>query len=219
MKKQIITSVLSVSMLLSVFAPAAFASEASIVKNLQQQSQESRILEIGKDAFSRSVLEAAPVMDKYIIIGEESFSLDPVAKSIVTPSVYNQYVIGVERMNEALRDGYLSIQNGQIKIMPPNEFQTKAFSNVYWWGVAVTYSDSETKSWVYALNQGAGLSGFLASMASLIPGGQIVSFWSAVAGFGALWFANELSYKNDGKGVTFNFHWLPAPYFVISSNS
>ncbi|MCM3337834.1 hypothetical protein M3650_04085 [Paenibacillus sp. MER TA 81-3] len=205
-------------MLLSVFAPAAFATETAVAQNPVQQTRENRILEIGKDDFSQSVLEAAPVMDKYIIIGKESFSLDPVAKDIVSLDVYNQYAIGVERMNDALRDGYLSIQNGQIKIMPPSEFQTNAFSNAYWWGVAVTYSDSETKSWIYALNHGAGISGFLASMSSLIPGGQIVSFWSAVAGFGALWFANELSYKNDGRGVTFNFHWLPIPSFVITSN-
>ncbi|RJG23059.1 hypothetical protein [Paenibacillus thiaminolyticus] len=65
MKKQIITFVLSVSMLLSVVAPAAFASEATVAENLQQQSQENRILEIGKDDFSQSVLEAAPMMDKY----------------------------------------------------------------------------------------------------------------------------------------------------------
>ncbi|MCM3338026.1 hypothetical protein M3650_05085 [Paenibacillus sp. MER TA 81-3] len=98
-------------------------------------------------------------------------------------------------------------------------FQTNLSSNAYWWGVAITFSDSETKVHAHAMRQSGNTAALLAAITAFIPGGWLASVTGAFWGRAGNSIANDFDYKNRGNGITLNIHWLPVIYYEVTTNS
>ncbi|RJG25320.1 hypothetical protein [Paenibacillus thiaminolyticus] len=214
MKKRLIASLVSLSMAFAAFTPMAFAAPKP-----ELTQKEGHIIEIGKDEFSKKLLRSLPTMDQYIKLGEDKMEIDPAAKDVVDIDVYNHYQKGVDNINGALRDGSLIIRNGQITASPIQTIQPLWFANTYWWGVAITFDDEETKHQVYALTQTSNAAAALAVIAGTVPGGQAAAVLTALEAIGISALATALDYNNKGNGCTINIHWLPVPWVNVTSNS
>ncbi|WP_374015993.1 hypothetical protein ABU162_16680 [Paenibacillus thiaminolyticus] len=213
MKKRLIASLLSVSMAFAAFTPMAFAASEPSQGELSQSQRH-----IGKDEFSKEVFESIANMDNYISIKEDKFVLDPAAKNSVEPKIYEHFKNGVDQLNIAINEGFIIVENGQIRANA-NQFTTNAFSNTYWWGVAITFDDSETKVHAHAMRQSGAVAGLLGGIAAFIPAGWLAALSGLLYNAGANMVANDFDAKNNGKGVTLNLHWLPVPYYEVTTNS
>ncbi|EJW17797.1 hypothetical protein M5X00_27210 [Paenibacillus alvei] len=214
MKKKWIVSLLSVSMAFSMFAPMALA--ASVPEQQAESQKQGHMLQIGKDEFSKKVLNAISVMDRYITVSKDQFVIDPAAKNVVGADIYEHYKKGIDSLNAEVRQGTIVIQNGQVSVS--ERYSTNAFSNTYWWGVAITFSDSETKAHALAMRQSGNTTSFLAAIAAFIPGGWLAAVTGAAWGWAANSIANDFDYYNRGNGATLNIHWLPVIYYEVTSN-
>ncbi|WCF05700.1 hypothetical protein NDS46_14980 [Paenibacillus thiaminolyticus] len=156
-------------------------------------------------------------MNSYISIIEDKFVIDPTAKNVVEPKIYEHFKAGVDKLNNAIHEGFIIVEKGQ-KRGNANEFTTNAFSNTYWWGGAITFDDAETKVHALAMRQSGNTAGLLAAIAQFIPGGWL----AAVSGYFWAWagnsIANDFDYHNRGNGVTLNVHWLPVIYYEVTTN-
>lgn len=215
MKKKWIVSLLSVSMAFSMFAPMALA--ASVPEQQVESQKQGHNLQIGKDEFSKKVLNAVSVMDSYITVSKDQFVIDPAAKNVVGADIYEHYKKGIDSLNAEVRQGTIVIQNGQVSV--PERYSTNAFSNAYWWGVAITFSDSETKTHALAMRQSGNTTAFLAGIAAFIPGGWLATVTGLFWGYAGNVIANDFDYYNHGRGVTLNIHWLPIVYYEVTTNS
>ncbi|MGG4397723.1 hypothetical protein ABEX25_25835 [Paenibacillus thiaminolyticus] len=70
-------------------------------------------------------------MNSYISIIEDMFVIDPTAKNVVEPKIYEHFKAGVDKLNNAIHEGFIIVEKGQ-KRGNANEFTTNAFSNTYW---------------------------------------------------------------------------------------
>jgi hypothetical protein len=121
---------------------------------------------------------------------------------------FMHFELGVEKINQSRIDS---------KTQQP-EVSTNSYSNSYWWGVAITYSDTETKQMIFALLQTAAVGALIASIAAFVPAAQVGAIVAAIEAAGALMIANSMSYHNQGNGVTLNLHWLPFVYYEVTPN-
>lgn len=215
LRRRLTASLLSVSMAFAAFTPMAFA--ASEPKPAQEELSQGQTIEIGKDEFSTKVLNAIPTMNNYISITEDKFVIDPAAKNVVEPKIYEHFKIGVEKLNNAIHDGSIIVENGQVRV-PTSEFSTNWSSNAYWWGVAFTFSDSETKTHIYAMRQAGSVAGLLGGIAAFIPTGWLAAVTGLLINAGSSMISNDFERKNNGRGVTLNLHWLPVPYYEVTTN-
>lgn len=202
-------------MAFAAFTPMAFA--ASGPKPAQGELSQRHTVEIGKDEFSKKVIDSIPTMNNYISIKEDKFVLDPAAKNVAEPKIYEHFKTGVDQLNIAINEGFLIVENGQIRANA-NQFSTNAFSNTYWWGVAITFDDAETKVHAQALRQSGAVGGLLGGIAAFIPAGWLAAITGLLYNAGATMIANDFEYKNNGRGVTLNLHWLPVPYYEVTTN-
>jgi hypothetical protein len=209
----LVCSVLAVSL----FASPVLVSTAPVSPS-QPLSQEminvaERTINLGNDEFSSRVLDAVKDLTPYITVDESGiYHIDSAAEKVVAPDIYNHYLKGVEALNG------LSL-SGTAPTTPVSPIITPfVFSNSYWWGVAITFNDAETKSMVYSLQQTATVATLLAGISAFIPVAWLGSVVALIEGTGATMIANSMSYHNAGKGVTLNIHWLPVPYFESTTN-
>lgn len=179
---------------------------------------------IGNEQDFIQVLSRAPEMDNYIFLGKDNLlHLDPKAKKIVGQAVYNKFVMGVNSINDAIRTGQIKNENGKFtsnisQNLTPGQISPQYHTGTYWWGIAVTYTESETKALEHAVVSGANTYTLGAALAAFIPGGEAVAAAAAIVAYGSYQLANDMQYYDRGYGVTLNFHWLPLPWVTVSSN-
>ncbi|WP_240479698.1 hypothetical protein [Paenibacillus wynnii] len=210
-KKKIWSGVVSGFLAVSLFASPVLASTGPVTE-IQEINVADRTLPLGQDEFSARVLSSVIDMTPYITVDALGvYHIDSAAKDVVALDIYNQYLKGVEALNN------LSV-NGSVATTSKGEMSTLVFSNSYWWGVAITFNNTETKNMVYSLQQTASVATLLAGIAAFIPVAWLGSVVALIEATGATMIANSMSYHNEGKGVTLNIHWLPVPYFESTTN-
>ncbi len=165
-------------------------------------------------------------MDKYLEVVDHKLYLNPASKSLVTESVYSTYEQGVLRINKLIDNEALKIDDSgnivSVDYAPPTPsiggITTNSFGNFYNWGYALTLTNQETKDLSYALTAAATSAGAITAVMGLIPTPptKLAQAISYIVGAGYGYIASELSYKNNGRGVTLNFHY--ALSYQITSN-
>lgn len=132
--------------------------------------------------------------------------------------MYDKLTNAFEQINTEIKKGYLSTETGDITLTAKgsNQYSTNAFSNVYPWGVAVTFSHAETQNHISAMEASGSAAAFVASIFAAIPGGQGPSIGGYIIGAGAGVLAQVLKHQDTGKGVTVNLMWTG---YSITSNS
>ncbi|MCG7406795.1 hypothetical protein MH117_05135 [Paenibacillus sp. ACRRX] len=210
MNKKFVSVLVASFVATSLFSTSVLASTPlNAPKDISQSSE--RIIELGKDEFSARVLKSMSDISPYISVdSNKQYHLDPSAEKVVGKEIYEHYLLGVNKLNIVNQLTPAAVNNDKII--------NYAYSNSYWWGVAVTYDDAETKRMVYALQQTAAVGTFLAGVAAFIPVAHLGSIVALAETLGATWLANSMSYHNNGRGVTMNIHWLMVPYIEITSN-
>lgn len=202
MKKKIITSFLCSALVVSALSGGAFASPS---RSDQISSQFSHQIVIGQDEISKKMIGALEDISPFISVGEDNlYHIDPAAKEVVSLDVYNQYAKGVSNLNVALQSNATSPNIGTFN---SSKISPYAFANDYWWGIAITFNNQETKDFIYACEQTAQIAAVAALLAAFIPVLQLTSVVAALESIGLTMVANSMSYHNNGKGVTLNLHW------------
>lgn len=215
-KVKVLSAALCTAIAITSLAPAASASAVTSSPSIELPqgdfSVNKRVLTLGKDELSKKVFDSVEAISPYINKGSDNlYHLDPAAKEVVGDEVYNQFVIGVNNLNAAI-NGEVTSNSGQI--VTPN-----AFSNSYWWGVAITFDNAETKRFAESLQTTSSVGSFLAAIAIFIPVARVGALVAELESIGANYLANQFFSKNAGKGVTLNIHWAPVPlYTTVTTN-
>lgn len=226
MKKSLIAISAGLLVLSASAAPVSartLAQENSNISSIQNRP----MISFGETDQDQKLLAGAVAINEYIAIGSDGFlHIAEEGKTKVSSEVYRVIERGVNTINAEIQSGAL-IVNGNTatlgRIAPmieapgPGEFTTNAFSNAYWWGVAITFNDQETKNQIYTLTQTGVIWGLVATVAG-VSGAHAATIAAALVSAGAFMIANSMSAHNMGKGVTLNIHWLPAPYFESTTN-
>ncbi|MBB6024823.1 hypothetical protein HNR77_005969 [Paenibacillus sp. JGP012] len=217
-KVKMLSAVLCSALAISSLAPVAFASSATptttsptIELPRGEFTINKKTLVIGEDEFSAKIMNSIETMTPYINKGSDNlYHIDPAAQEVVEQDVYNHFAQGVQNLNTAL--------NNQVSSHGSQVVTPFVFSNSYWWGVAITFNNQETKDMIYSLQQTANVGAILAAIAVFIPGGQLGAVVAAIESAGANMIANSMSHNNAGRGVTLNLHWLPFVYYEVTTN-
>ncbi|WP_106768986.1 hypothetical protein [Paenibacillus faecalis] len=214
MKRTLLASALSLSMLGSAMAPTSIFADSAPQVSVSQESS----------TLTSKVFENIDVMGEYIIVGDDNlYYINPESKSVISDEVYEVYQRGVDVINDNLKTGAFKIENGSVvpvNYTPPQspEFSTMAFGNFYPWGYALTLTDQESKDLAYAFTNGGSAGAALTAVLGLIPAPP-AKLAQAISYILNLWYVsigNSISYNNVGYGVTINFHY--ALYYNITSN-
>lgn len=179
MNKKILTSTI-VLMTLGVFvvpttSTVYAATNPSSEIELQNTTEEDA--SIGNIESINSYTDAA---NQYLTINDGVYILDKKAKDIMTS---NDYLL--------LSDIVNSLNN-------PYGIQAKARANTF----RLTLSNKQAKSLVYNLGKTTGVAGIVAIIAGLGGVTAIVGAAVAAGGITAGGLANQINYRNNGKGVT-----------------
>lgn len=105
------------------------------------------------------------------------FVIDPTAKNVVEPTIYEHFKAGVDKLNNAIHEGFIIVENGQKEVMLMNLPQTHSATLIG--GGAITFDDAETKVHALAMRQSGNTAGLLAAIAQFNPGGWL----AAVSGY------------------------------------
>ncbi|MFB5678846.1 hypothetical protein [Paenibacillus terreus] len=227
-KNRLVATALSFSLLGSVVAPSAIFASSNVNDSFQEQSQSNIVtLQHLDTATLQKNLEAAQGLEEYIKPGVDGLLyIDEAGKDVVSKEAYDYIASGVEIINEALKSGLieLDVENQTIVPSGQNVIRPNAYSNTYWWGVAITMSQSETKQLSYLLKQQSKgyltASGLAAGIGALFPNPVpfAASAAAALISLGTDLVASSLDNYNGSRGTTLNLHWLPAPYYTVNSN-
>ncbi|MHB0865221.1 hypothetical protein ACYCS5_29280 [Paenibacillus sp. SEL3] len=202
----ILTGVLA----LTAVAPLA-ASAAPITQSTEQANKEVKQVSIDIETFN-----AITDIEKFIKLDGDRYTLDPVAKEVVSEKIFDNYSKAIESVNEQLKNGILQTKNGELTVNPDyKEIGTNMYGNWYWWGYALTLSDYETKTQINAIENTRDTSAFVFAILAAIPGLQGTIVPSVIISSGAKLVLNRLKANDLGRGVTINFH---PGYFEVTSN-
>lgn len=218
MNRKILAGALSLSLLGSVVGPTAiFASEPIT----QEQQNDATPTTLKSEVFT-----SIPEMSKYIVAGKDGLlQLDAESKEFVSPEVYKVFEEGVEKTNKLIQEGALELDKDgnvvPVNYTPPANNGTispQAFGNFYSWGYALTLTNTESKNLAYALTMGGSAGAAFSAIMGLIPTPptKLAQAISQILNFSYIAIAEQISYDNEGKGVTINFHY--ALYFTINPN-
>ncbi|MBJ6361068.1 hypothetical protein ACFOQM_07120 [Paenibacillus sp. GCM10012307] len=228
MKKMLLSGVLSLGLIFGSVSPA-LASNDIVVPQDKILS-----IELG-GSIQHNAISESQALDSFITVSNGRLKLDAAGKDVVSAETYALVESGIEVLNSSIAigasvidlDNKIVVPNGNFT--PPTQsgdlISPRASFGTYWWGVALTMSQSETKDLIYSLRQVA--AGFAteatlaALLINLVGGPQI---WAATAAgalvsLGALLVSNSLEHHNNSKGVTLNIHWLLVPYYEVTKNS
>ncbi|MBU7319932.1 hypothetical protein [Paenibacillus oleatilyticus] len=207
---------------------AALVSSVALVTPAQAAtvSQEtSQVSQVNKN-LKTNVLENISAMSAYITTGEDGLvHIDQNAVNVVGKETFDVYAKGVASLNTAIsagdikvKDGILQVDKSQLSNPSAPQISPTVYGNFYWWGYALTLSDQESKQLAFNLRNAGTTIAAAAAISGLIPTPptQLVRAISIVISAGYHTVANDISFKNNGNGVTINIHY--AAYFVISSN-
>ncbi|WP_340400012.1 hypothetical protein [Paenibacillus sp. FSL H8-0079] len=142
-KVRIISAALCIILAISSLAPVVSASAATPSPSIELPNSDFNVTKktmvLGEEEFSKKIFDSAEAMAPYINKGSDNlYHLDPAAKEVIDEEIYNQFSIGVKNLNAAING---QVNSSGIQIVTPF-----VFSNPYWWGVAITFNNAETKS-------------------------------------------------------------------------
>ncbi|WP_419890094.1 hypothetical protein [Paenibacillus xylanexedens] len=214
-KVKMLSALLCSALAITSLAPVAFASTATPSPSIELPKGEftfnKKTLVLGEDEFSAKILNSVEAMTPYINKGSDNlYHINPAAQEVVEQDVYNHFATGVQNLNAAI--------NSQVSASGNQVVTPFVFSNSYWWGVAITFNNQETKDMIFSLQQTSSVGAMLAAIAVFIPGGQLGAVVAAIEAAGANMIANSMSHNNAGRGVTLNLHWLPFVYYEVTTN-
>ncbi|WP_088831191.1 hypothetical protein [Paenibacillus tyrfis] len=207
---------------------AALVSSAALVTpaHAAAVSQEtSQVSQVNKN-LKTNVLANITAMSAYITTGEDGLvRIDQNAVNVVGKETFDVYAKGVASLNTAIsagdikvKDGILQVDKSQLSIPSGPQISPTAYGNFYWWGYALTLTDQESKRLAFDLRNAATVMAATAAISGLIPAPptQLVRAITYVLAAGTHTVANDISFKNNGNGVTINIHY--ALYFTINPN-
>ncbi|WP_270164865.1 hypothetical protein [Paenibacillus sp. SYP-B4298] len=228
MKKMFLSGVLSLGLILGSVSPA-LASNDIVVPPDKILS-----IELGQ-SIQHNAISESQALEPFISVTNGRLSLDEAGKNLVSSETYALVESGIEVLNSSIAIGASLIDLDKKIVVPNGNFipptqsgeliSARATFGTYWWGVALTMNESETKNLIYSLRQVAAGFATEATLAglliNLVGGPQI---WAATAAgalvsLGALLVSNSLEQYNNSKGVTLNVHWLLVPYYEVTKNS
>ncbi|MFF2910345.1 hypothetical protein [Paenibacillus sp. NPDC057934] len=238
MKKKIVCSIVSISIMGSLVPSMIFASPSlqnDQVKTQVISTSESRIIKataVSGSSFNSSVIAESNLLNPYISEGSDGLlHIDPAGKEIVSNETYQIVEHGISILNESLITGSTTISNGLVvakSSSPAGGISIMSgFSNTYWWGVALTMNKSDASYFAYSLKQiakGYAAEAAVATLLSAIfPNPATFSAAAAgaivTAGCEMVGSSVEFHNGNTSNGVTLNVHWLPLPYYEVTMNS
>ncbi|WP_018884056.1 hypothetical protein [Paenibacillus massiliensis] len=218
MNRKILASVMSLSLLGSVAGPTAiFASEPIT----QEQQDDNKSTTLKSEVFA-----SIPEMSKYILAGEDGLlHLDAESIGNISPEVYKVFEDGVQKTNSLIKQDILELDSDgnvvPINYTPPineSKISLQAFGNLYPWGYALTLTDRESRNLAYAMNTAGSAAAAFTAIMGLIPTPptKVAQAISQIINFAHIAIAGQISYNNEGRGVTINFHF--ALYYTINPN-
>ncbi|WP_458124739.1 hypothetical protein [Paenibacillus sp. Z3-2] len=239
MKKKVINGVLSLSLLGGLVPSMMFANPAVNNNDLQQQSffaSESRVLNqtaINTSDINWDVIGEASLLNSYISEGSDGLLyLDPKGKEIVSADTYQIVIEGIEVLNNSLKSGSTTIQDGLVVAKQNTSSfasiqKSGAFANQYWWGVALTFNKTDATLFAQQLKNFATGFGAEAAIAGLItalfpnPGTFAAAAAGAIMYAGYTMVAESIITSNSvtNNGITLNLHWIPVTYYEVTRNS
>ncbi|MFB6365831.1 hypothetical protein ACFCP7_17485 [Paenibacillus elgii] len=212
----------------SAVLTATLVSSAALVTpaHAATVSQEFSQVQVNKNLNS-NVLTNISTMSAYITTGEDGLlHVDQNAVNVVGKETFDVYARGVASLNAAINSGDIKVSNGTLQVdksqlsnpSAPQMISPTAYGNFYWWGYALTLTDQESKQLAFNLRNAATTMAAAAAISGLIPAPptQLVRAITYVLAAGTHTVANDISFKNNGNGVTINIHY--ALYFTINPN-
>lgn len=174
MKKKLLLSAIILTSLSSVILPTSFTVSASTAVSEQSVKQtESSVGNI------ESMNRYTDAVNQYLTTQDGVYKLNELAKDTMTPNDYALLKNIVEDLNNPLA----------TRSNRANSFR-------------LTLSNQEAKNLAYNLGKATGAAGIIAIIAGLGGITAILSVAVAVAGITAGGLANQINYRNNGKGVT-----------------
>jgi hypothetical protein len=177
MNKKLVVSAIVLMSLGASLLPTAYSVSAATdpSSGIELQSHPEEDTAIGNIESMNSYTDA---VNQYLTVKQDVYVLDEKAQEIMTS---NDYLL--------LKDIVESLNN-------PNAVSTRANS------FRLTLSNQQAKSLAYNLGKATGAAGIVAIIAGLGGVTAIVGAAVAAAGITAGGLANQISYRNNGKGVT-----------------
>ncbi|GAV12658.1 hypothetical protein PBN151_2591 [Paenibacillus sp. NAIST15-1] len=153
--------------------------------------------------------------------------MDEKGKEVVPSETYELVSKGVSILNLTIVSGESTVDTAKRLVVPNFNYSSNiksAFSNTYWWGVAITMTESEAKDFAYSLEQIKDGFATEAAVAGIIggiiggPAAWAASAAGAIVALGAGLISRSITHYNNSKGVTLNLHWLPITYYEVTKN-
>ncbi len=174
MRKKLLLSAIILTSLSSVILPTSFTVSASTTVSEQSINQtDSSIGDI------ESMNRYTDAVNQYLTTQDGVYTLNELAKDTMTPNDYALLKNIVEDLNNPIA----------TRSSRANSFR-------------LTLSNQEAKNLAYNLGKATGAAGIIAIIAGLGGITAILSVAVAVAGITAGGLANQINYRNNGKGVT-----------------
>lgn len=174
MRKKFLLSAIILTSLSSVILPTSFKVSASTTVSEQSINQtDSSIGNI------ESMNRYTDAVNQYLTTQDGVYTLNELAKDTMTPNDYALLKNIVEDLNNPIA----------TRSSRANTFR-------------LTLSNQEAKNLAYNLGKATGTAGIIAIIAGLGGITAILSVAVAVAGITAGGLANQINYRNNGKGVT-----------------
>lgn len=176
MKKNLFISAIILTSLSSVILPASFTVSAATTTTTMEQSTYQEDSSVGNIESLNSYTDA---VNQYLTVTDGVYTLNEKAKTIMTE---NDYTV---------------LKNTVYDLNNPNTVRS-ARANSF----RLTLSNQQAKTLVYNLGKATGAASIIAIIAGLGGVTAIISVAVAAAGITAGGLANQINYRNNGKGVT-----------------
>ncbi|UUZ79321.1 hypothetical protein LJK88_29640 [Paenibacillus sp. P26] len=234
--------VLSLGMTVALLAPVSVSAATSgVIDSKLSQSQTDHLLQVNGNGITQTLknldLASTNLLDPYMTVTKEGLlHLDEAGRNVVSAELFNTTANGVSIINTAIKEGSVVLDTVNKRVVPKQvtvqqpslktpSMSPNAYSNTYWWGVAITMTEDETKTLAYSLQQvketytaATVVAGAIGGIMGPNPIPWAAAAASAIVACGAAVVSNSLTFYNNPNGVTLNIHWLPAPYYTVNKN-
>lgn len=214
MFKKFILGFLSVVLLVQLSLP--LTSKAS---TLQESEENLTTIEGMGNEYSEEqsmqILESISIMDNYIGNKGDKLFLDPKAKKVVEPFVYEHFNRGIKEINQQVQEGTISLDTSNRSVnavqnasVDDGSFSTMSFTNTYWWGLKWYLSKSESTYWQNRFNDYSFGWGTISAIAGTV-GAPVASVAAVIMAAGNYYLARELRDNTSSTGSVLVFKWAP----------
>ncbi|HEK9104047.1 TPA: hypothetical protein SUB30_005621 [Bacillus pseudomycoides] len=235
--KKIGKVLLSTALLFPVIAPiTSHAAENSATTSIQSQEQSKIKSMYGMgnqytEEQNNEIIDSIKTISPYIKPNtQKQLTLDPKAKEVVSPFVYEHFQKGVNVINESIQKGYTTIdvennsmqqtelaknvlaQNQQSANLQNKDGIQYAYTDLYWWGAKWYLSKSEANRWQNEAADSAfywgAATALAAALAVYFPPAAAVSAASLLISIGSYKFHTMLRDNTSYKGAVVTLDWF-----------